>query len=90
MTFIIALILLLITIACWIPGLYFFNIKNKATSLTAAQSRNQNKECILGKLYDHHDVWHFFSAAGLFFNFVLLLFLDDGIDHVPRDTIYIF
>ena len=58
--------------------------------LTAAESRNKNSECILGKLYDAHDIWHFFSATGLFFGFVLLLVLDDGIDHIPRKEIYIF
>jgi len=86
----IAFVISIITIACWIPALYFFQIKNKTTEVTPAQSRNLNKECIWGNLYDHHDIWHFFSATGLFFSFVLLLFLDDGIDHIPRDKIYIF
>ena len=77
-------------LACWIPGIYFFLEKVKSTGKTPAQSRNQNVECILGDLYDHHDVWHFLSAAGLFFSFILLLVLDDGIDHVPRNRILIF
>ena len=63
---------------------------DKSTNVTAAESRNLNTECIWGDLYDHHDIWHFFSATGLFFSFVLLLVLDDGIDHLPRNTIYIF
>ena len=41
-------------------------------------------------MYDHHDIWHFFSATGLFFNFLMLLLLDDGIDQVPTDEINIF
>ena len=77
-------------LACWIPALYFFKETDKSTSVTPAQSRNLNVECIWGDLYDHHDIWHFFSAAGLFFSFILLLVFDDGIDHVPRNRIFIF
>ena len=77
-------------LACWIPALYFFRETDKSTNVTPAQSRNLNVECIWGDLYDHHDIWHFFSAAGLFFSFILLLVFDDGIDHVPRNRIFIF
>ena len=79
-----------IHLACWIPALYFFKETDKSTNVTPAQSRNLNIECIWGDLYDHHDIWHFFSAAGLFFSFILLLVFDDGIDHVPRNRILIF
>ena len=79
-----------IHLACWIPALYFFKETDKSTNVTPAQSRNLNVECILGDLYDHHDIWHFFSAAGLFFSFILLLVFDDGIDQVPRNRIFIF
>ena len=77
-------------LACWIPGIWLFTQKVKSTNLTPAESRNLNVECIWGDLYDHHDIWHFFSAAGLFFSFILLLVFDDGIDHLPRNRILIF
>jgi len=86
----IAYFISVLTIACWIPGIWLFTQKVKSTNLTPAESRNLNVECILGDLYDHHDIWHFFSAAGLFFSFILLLVFDDGIDHVPRNRILIF
>ena len=77
-------------LACWIPGIWLFTQKVKKTKLTPAESRNLNVNCIWGDLYDHHDIWHMFSAAGLFFSFILLLVFDDGIDHVPRNRILIF
>ena len=79
-----------IALACWIPALYFFTTTDKSTTVSPAESRNLNVECIMGDLYDHHDIWHFFSAAGLFFSFVLLLVLDDGINQKPRNKINIF
>lgn len=80
----------ILSIACWIPALYFFTSEEKSTNNSPAQSRNLNVECLLGDLYDSHDIWHFFSAAGLFFSFLLLLVLDDGISHLPRNKISIF
>ena len=79
-----------IALACWIPALYFFLDEGKSTNLTPAESRNLNVECLWVDLYDTHDIWHFFSAAGLFFSFVLLIVLDDGIEKEPRNKIYIF
>lgn len=74
----------------WIPGLVFFQLPGKKTSLTPAQSRNINLECYRGGFYDNHDIWHFLSSAGLFLCFTTLLIMDDGIADVPRDQILIF
>jgi hypothetical protein len=41
-------------------------------------------------MYDNHDIWHFFSAAGLFFSFMFLLTLDDGLVQTPREKLVIF
>lgn len=30
-----------------------------------------NAECIVAGVYDNHDVWHFLSAIGLFFYFMV-------------------
>ncbi len=80
----------ILALICWIPAFYFFVTASKSTEVSPAESRNLNAACLISDLYDTHDIWHFLSAAGLFFNFVLLLVLDDGIAHVPRNKISIF
>jgi hypothetical protein len=80
----------IISLGCWIPAMYFYLESVKATGLSPAESRNLNSECILGDLYDTHDIWHFLSAAGLFLSYIILLILDDGISTVARDKIHIF
>ena len=40
--------------------------------------------------YDNHDLWHYFSAAGIFMAFLALLTIDDDILFVPRDKIDVF
>jgi len=34
-------------------------------------SRENNEECLLLNFYDSHDIWHFLSAVGLFFSFMV-------------------
>ncbi|KAH0628609.1 hypothetical protein JD844_009967 [Phrynosoma platyrhinos] len=57
---------------------------------TPAESREKNRPCILLGFFDDHDVWHFLSAAALFFSFLVLLTLDDDLDSVRRDKIPVF
>jgi hypothetical protein len=40
--------------------------------------------------YDGHDLWHFFSAAGIFMAFLALLTVDDDLLNVPRSEIEVF
>jgi cbb3-type cytochrome oxidase subunit 3 len=56
---------------------YFFSAELKTSSGTAAESRNLNQECFL-LIFDNHDMWHFFSAAGLSQHFMFLLTLEDN------------
>ena len=79
-----------VAVVCWVPALYYFNRVQYSSLLTPAQSRNINEECVIGNLSDNHDIWHMLSAAGLFFTFLMLMTLDDGLFHVPRDKIPIF
>ena len=59
--------------------------------LTPAESRNLNSECLLPYLsYDNHDVWHALGAVALFFIFLMIMTLDDGLFNVRRDKIKIF
>ena len=85
-----AYILSVLAMVCWIPALYLFVSHKTNSMLSPAASRNLNEECIVGDLYDVHDVWHFLSAAGLFLCYTLLIILDDGIAHIPRNKIVVF
>ena len=40
--------------------------------------------------YDNHDVWHALGAVALFFIFLMIMTLDDGLFNVRRDKIKIF
>ena len=80
----------LLSLVCWIPGLYFFVTAQKSTDVSPAESRNINAECIFLNIYDNHDIWHICSAGGLFCCFLLLLNLDDGVFFIPRNQLYIF
>uniref|UniRef100_T1IHB1 SID1 transmembrane family member 1 n=1 Tax=Strigamia maritima TaxID=126957 RepID=T1IHB1_STRMM len=74
----------------WAFAIYLFFQGNTSWQLSPAQSRAKNRPCILLNFYDDHDVWHFVSAAGLFFSFMILLTLDDDLVHTPRDQIPVF
>ena len=80
----------LLAMLCWIPALYFFLSIKSSSLVTPAESRNLNEECAILDLYDNHDIWHIFSAGGLFFSYMMLLTLDDGLFDVRRDSIHIF
>ena len=71
-------------------GMYFFVNPQKNSWGTAAQSRNYNAECDIFNFYDYHDIWHFLSATGLFFSFLLLLTLDEGLIDDDTQSILIF
>ena len=80
----------ILSLVCWIPGLYFFVTAQKSTDVSPAESRNINAECIFLNIYDNHDIWHICSAGGLFCCFLLLLNLDDGVFYKPQNQLYIF
>lgn len=46
--------------------------------------------CILLDFFDDHDIWHFLSSIAMFGSFLVLLTLDDDLDTVQRDKIYVF
>jgi len=71
-------------------GIGFYANRSANRNLTPAESRDLNVECALLDFYDSHDLWHFFSAAGIFMAFMALLNIDDDILFVPRDKIDIF
>ncbi|XP_015268384.1 PREDICTED: SID1 transmembrane family member 1 [Gekko japonicus] len=78
------------TVVVWAAALYFFFQNLSSWEETPAESREKNRPCILLGFFDDHDVWHFLSAAALFFSFLVLLTLDDDLDSVRRDRIPVF
>ena len=76
-------------LVCMLPGGYLFLSKEKTTAITPSLSRNLNKECVFS-IFSGHDLWHLLSAAGLFFSFLFLLVIDDGIYHWSHEDICVF
>ena len=72
------------------PAIYFYLQRSANRNLTPAQSRDLNSECTILEFYDNHDMWHFFSAAGVFMSFLALLTVDDDLLSVPREHIDVF
>ncbi|XP_066257753.1 SID1 transmembrane family member 1-like isoform X3 [Euwallacea similis] len=83
-------IFLIISTICAITAMYFFLHKAISWSKTPAQSRTFNIECKLLRFYDYHDIWHFLSAIGMFFTFMVLLTMDDDLSHTHHDFIPVF
>lgn len=83
-------LMLLLAGLSWSGALYFYFSNVSQWSWTPAESRQLNKSCILFNFYDNHDVWHFLSAAAMFFSFMFILTLDDGLENVPRENINTF
>ncbi|XP_019630776.1 PREDICTED: SID1 transmembrane family member 2-like isoform X3 [Branchiostoma belcheri] len=82
--------LIIITLICWTLALSFFFKGVTTWEKTPAQSRLDNKDCVLMGFYDDHDIWHFMSAISMFCSFLVLLMLDDDLDYTPRDKIPVF
>uniref|UniRef100_A0A8B9QBK1 SID1 transmembrane family member 1 n=1 Tax=Apteryx owenii TaxID=8824 RepID=A0A8B9QBK1_APTOW len=59
------------TAVMWAAALYFFFQNLSSWEETPAESREKNRPCILLGFFDDHDVWHFLSAAALFFSFLV-------------------
>ncbi|ESO93839.1 hypothetical protein LOTGIDRAFT_228601 [Lottia gigantea] len=87
---ILAISCIVITMITWAAALYFFFAHLTSWSVTPAKSREGNRPCILLEFYDAHDIWHFLSAIGMFFGFLIILTLDDDLVLKRRDQIPVF
>ena len=67
----------------------FFIFELKTSAGTPAESRNLNASCFI-LIFDNHDMWHFLSAAGLFYLFMFILTLEDLNMEQPRNKIPVF
>ncbi|XP_019878663.2 SID1 transmembrane family member 1 [Aethina tumida] len=83
-------VFLILSWLCAASAMYFFLHKGISWSTTPAESRLYNKDCTLFRFYDYHDIWHFLSAIGMFFTFMVLLTMDDDLSHVHRSAIAVF
>ncbi|XP_061774948.1 SID1 transmembrane family member 2 isoform X3 [Nerophis ophidion] len=85
-----ALVCILFTAVVWGFALYFFFQGLSTWQKTPAESREHNRDCILLSFFDDHDIWHFLSSIAMFGSFLVLLTMDDDLDAVQRDKIYVF
>ncbi|XP_061449122.1 SID1 transmembrane family member 2 isoform X3 [Rhineura floridana] len=86
----IPLLCIVCTSVVWGFALFFFFQGLSTWQKTPAESREHNRDCILLNFFDDHDVWHFLSSIAMFGSFLVLLTLDDDLDCVQRDKIYVF
>ncbi|XP_044312294.1 SID1 transmembrane family member 2 isoform X5 [Varanus komodoensis] len=84
------LLCIVCTSVVWGFALFFFFQGLSTWQKTPAESREHNRDCILLDFFDDHDVWHFLSSIAMFGSFLVLLTLDDDLDCVQRDKIYVF
>ncbi|KAL7849440.1 hypothetical protein SRHO_G00210630 [Serrasalmus rhombeus] len=85
-----ALVCILFTAVVWGFALFFFFQGLSTWQKTPAESREHNRDCILLSFFDDHDIWHFLSSIAMFGSFLVLLTMDDDLDTVQRDKIYVF
>ncbi|XP_042656359.1 SID1 transmembrane family member 2 isoform X2 [Tyto alba] len=78
------------TSVVWGFALFFFFQGLSTWQKTPAESREHNRDCILLDFFDDHDIWHFLSSIAMFGSFLVLLTLDDDLDCIQRDKIYVF
>ncbi|XP_053095751.1 SID1 transmembrane family member 2 isoform X2 [Pangasianodon hypophthalmus] len=84
------LVCILFTAVVWSFALFFFFQGLSTWQKTPAESREHNRDCILLSFFDDHDIWHFLSSIAMFGSFLVLLTMDDDLDTVQRDKIYVF
>uniref|UniRef100_A0A8C5QL23 SID1 transmembrane family member 2 n=1 Tax=Leptobrachium leishanense TaxID=445787 RepID=A0A8C5QL23_9ANUR len=74
----------------WAAALYFFFQTLSSWEETPAQSREKNRDCILLKFFDDHDIWHFLSATAMFFSFLVSGVLLPNLQEIEdsRDFLY--
>ncbi|XP_077423045.1 SID1 transmembrane family member 2 isoform X2 [Vanacampus margaritifer] len=85
-----ALVCIVFTAVVWGFALYFFFQGLSTWQKTPAESREHNRDCILLSFFDDHDIWHFLSSIAMFGSFLVLLTMDDDLNTVQRDKIYVF
>uniref|UniRef100_A0A8C7UTY5 SID1 transmembrane family member 2 n=1 Tax=Oncorhynchus mykiss TaxID=8022 RepID=A0A8C7UTY5_ONCMY len=85
-----AMVCILFTAVVWGFALFFFFQGLSTWQKTPAESQEHNRDCIVLSFFDDHDIWHFLSSIAMFGSFLVLLTMDDDLDDVQRDKIFVF
>ena len=80
---------LICAVAFLFLGCFFFAKELKSSALSPAGSRDLNDKCAM-LIFDNHDLWHFLSATGLFFTFMMVLTIEDNNMKTSWDQIRVF
>lgn len=81
------LVYLVLTIGVSFVALIYFKIDLTEWRKSAAYSREGNGKCTLWNFYDEHDIWHMYSAVAIFFLYMTLLTMDDGVQGVRQSNL---
>jgi hypothetical protein len=81
---------LILSMIFWSSSLVFFYDEVKSYEVQPAISRTMNKQCIVLDTYDAHDIWHLLSSFGMFFSFLSILTIDDGVRTKKRKDLAAF
>ncbi|CAF4518382.1 unnamed protein product [Rotaria sp. Silwood1] len=85
-----SILFLTLSVCFWTSSLFFFYHEVKSYEVQPAISRTYNQRCIVLNTYDAHDVWHLLSSFGLFFSFLSILTIDDGVRKKQRKELAAF
>lgn len=81
------LIYFIATISFGLVSNQYFKIDLTEWRKSAAYSREGNSDCTLWDFYDEHDIWHMLSSVAIFFLYMTLLTLDDGVQDVSKERL---
>ena len=73
-----------------VTALIYFETPVSDKYLSPEQSQLLNHNCVLFNYWDYHDIWHIFSATGLFMFMIIALLIDRDLEDTPTVEIPIF
>ena len=66
------------TMTVMLAAIWVFQAKATTDkTLSPAESRNLNRECVFFDFFDHHDIWHILSSFGLLMGAYLVMYISD-------------
>ena len=74
-------VLLIATIVLWISAITYFGKSPTNKFLLPSESRKLNQPCLWFDYFDSHDIWHIFSAFGIFTMLLFEWIIDNDINY---------